>query len=126
MKKICFAFIAVLALVVSCKGRKAAAEPEWEASIPTDSIYCRDPFIVADPQTKTYYLFRSSTTAEGLGGVEVFKSKDLAVWSEPERVFKVPEDNFITGSVCLCLISKKFAELCILFTVLNKHTSDEY
>ena len=99
MKKICFAFIAVLALVVSCKGRKAAAEPEWEASIPTDSIYCRDPFIVADPQTKTYYLFRSSTTAEGLGGVEVFKSKDLAVWSEPERVFTVPEDNFITGSV---------------------------
>ena len=99
MKKICFAFITVLALVVSCKGRKAAAEPEWEASIPTDSIYCRDPFIVADSQTKTYYLFRSSTTAEGLGGVEVFKSKDLALWSEPERVFTVPADNFITGPV---------------------------
>ena len=64
-----------------------------------DSLYCREPFIVADKATKTYYLYRSSTTAEGLGGVEVFRSKDLKEWRGPERVFTVPADNFLTGTV---------------------------
>ena len=97
MRHLTFIFLSVLALAVSCKDRKPAVAPE--AGIPTDSIYCRDPFIVADQATKTYYLYRSSTTPEGLGGVEAFTSKDLKTWSGPERVFTVPEDNFITGRV---------------------------
>ncbi len=97
MKKHLFILAAVLCATVSCKtgGRRAEAP----AGIPTDSIYCRDPFIVADEATKNYWLFRSSTTDEGLGGVEAFKSKDLKLWSGPSRVFTVPEDNFITGAV---------------------------
>lgn len=86
-----------LAMTVSCKDRKNVQD--FEAVTPLDSIYCRDPFIVADKATKTYYLFKSSTTDEGLGGVVVIKSKDLKMWSEPQRVFTVPEDNFNTGPV---------------------------
>ena len=97
MKHLSFIIFSILALVVSCKERKVEAVSE--AGTPTDSIYCRDPFIVADKSTKTYYLYRSSTTPEGLGGVEAFTSKDLKTWSGPERVFTVPEDNFITGRV---------------------------
>lgn len=98
MRRYIFIFLALSLLMVSCKERRAVSSGE-EAGIPTDSIYCRDPFIVADPGTKTYYLYRSSTTEEGLGGVEAFTSKDLKTWSGPERVFTVPEDNFITGTV---------------------------
>lgn len=66
-------------------------------------IYIRDPYILADPQTKTYYMYRSSSVSDDkgkmLGGVEVFKSKDLKQWEGPVRVFTVPSDNWITGGV---------------------------
>ena len=88
--------ILAMALATSCTARHSTAP---EAVIPIDSIYCRDPFIVADKSTGTYYLYKSSTTPEGLGGVEVFTSRDLKMWTEPERVFTVPEDNFLTGDV---------------------------
>jgi len=90
--------ISVLALAASCGNRPKEVTGTADG-IPTDSIYCRDPFIVADQATKTYYLYRSSTTEEGLGGVEAFTSKDLKTWTGPERVFTVPQDNFITGKV---------------------------
>ena len=98
MKRLPLIFAVMLAVVVSCKNGGSSAGAE-EVGIPTDSIYCRDPFIVADKATGTYYLFRSSTTDEGLGGVEAFKSKDLKLWKGPSRVFTVPADNFITGAV---------------------------
>lgn len=92
--------LAVCLCVLSSCGSPAgrSALPEGPC-IPTDSIYCRDPFIVADPGSGLYHLFRSSTTEEGLGGVEVFKSKDLCTWYGPQRVFTAPEDNFINGYV---------------------------
>ena len=64
-------------------------------------IYIRDPYILVDTRTSTYFLYRTSsvTTNDGnvLGGVEVFKSKDMENWEGPVRVFTVPEDNWITG-----------------------------
>lgn len=92
-------FIISFLISLSFFGCKDKRVSESGVTLQLDSIYCRDPFIVADKATKTYYLYRSSTTAEGLGGVEVFKSKDLKGWSGPERVFTVPADNFITGTV---------------------------
>ena len=66
-------------------------------------IYIRDPYILVDARTSTYFLYRTSsvTTNDGnvLGGVEVLKSKDLENWEGPVRVFTVPEDNWITGNV---------------------------
>ena len=101
MRKHLFIILSILALVASCKGKTSATSTDSEVGegTPLDSIYCRDPFIVADKNTKTYYLYRSSTTAEGLGGVEAFRSSDLEKWYGPERVFTVPEDNALTGGV---------------------------
>lgn len=101
MRHLPIIILSVLALAFSCKDRpsKGSSSTETGEGTPSDSIYCRDPFIVADASTKTYYLYRSSTTPEGLGGVEAFASKDLKTWMGPERVFTVPEDNFITGRV---------------------------
>ncbi|MBR5661249.1 MAG: family 43 glycosylhydrolase [Bacteroidales bacterium] len=99
MRKILCFVLPVLALLASCKDRKGVDLSSLGPGVPTDSVYCRDPFIVADAATKTYYLFRTSTTAEGLGGVEAFRSEDLETWYGPQRVFTVPEDNFINGGV---------------------------
>ncbi len=67
------------------------------------NINIRDPFILADAKTKTYYMYRSSSVkgknGETIGGVEVFKSKDLKNWESSSRVFTVPENNWITGAV---------------------------
>lgn len=66
-------------------------------------IYIRDPYILVDKNTNTYYMYRSASTKSSsgkvLGGVETFKSKDLKHWKGPIRVFTVPENNWITGRV---------------------------
>lgn len=66
-------------------------------------ILIRDPYILADSKTQTYYMYRSASTrgenGKTLGGVEVFKSKNLKSWEGPVRVFTVPENNWITGGV---------------------------
>ena len=61
-------------------------------------IRIRDPFILPVPETGYYYMYRSSSNGE-LGGVEVFKSRDLKEWDGPVRVLTVPEDNWITGGI---------------------------
>ena len=66
-------------------------------------IYIRDPYILPDAKTGTYYMYRSASTkndkGELMGGVEAFKSKDLVNWEGPLRVFTVPEGNWITGDI---------------------------
>ena len=104
--------IAAPSILTGCKmksGGKASEDsifnlPEGQApgALRIDSIYCRDPFIVADEASKTYYLYRSVPVKEsgnGRGAVEAFASKDLENWYGPERVFTVPEDNSLTGVV---------------------------
>jgi GH43 family beta-xylosidase len=66
-------------------------------------INIRDPYILAEQKSQTYYMYRSSSVkddnGEVRGGVEVYKSKDLVNWEKPVRVFTVPENNWITGVV---------------------------
>ncbi|MGM9804208.1 MAG: glycoside hydrolase family 43 protein [Muribaculaceae bacterium] len=65
-------------------------------------IHIRDPFVLADASSQTYYLYRSAmqdTPGGKVGGVECFTSKDLKTWSGPHTVFTVPADNWITGKV---------------------------
>lgn len=81
---------------------KEALKPQTE-KIALADIYIRDPYILADSKTGTYYMYRSSSRRNeigvNLGGVEAFKSKDLKTWEGPVRVFTVPETNWITGPV---------------------------
>ena len=52
----------------------------------------RDPFILPDPATQTYYLYASDYKT----GVMAYRSKDLRHWSEPAPVFRRP-DSFWGG-----------------------------
>ena len=63
-------------------------------TISTDHIRIRDPFVVADRASMQYYLF-GTTDADpwnGVGiGFQVYRSRDLKLWSEPEYAFRPPE-----------------------------------
>lgn len=56
-----------------------------------------DPFILADEETKTYYLYTSNngrmTGTRGVGTM-AYTSKDLLNWEAPKAVFIVPDDAF--------------------------------
>ncbi len=53
-------------------------------------IPVRDPSILADADSRTYYLYTSIAN----GAVVLYKSKDLAGWEGPFPVFQVPEGSW--------------------------------
>ncbi|EHL12214.1 hypothetical protein HMPREF9624_00521 [Oribacterium asaccharolyticum ACB7] len=63
-------------------------------TIPTDLIRIRDPFIVADHTSMLYYLFGTTDKDPWNGkgeGFQVYRSRDLKLWAEPEFVFYPPK-----------------------------------
>ena len=60
----------------------------------TADIRIRDPFIYADPQSKTYYMYAQAGNRAGSTflGVEAYTSKDLVNWTAPRPVLILPED----------------------------------
>jgi GH43 family beta-xylosidase len=70
-------------------------------SIHHSQIRVRDPFIYADANTKTYYLYASIANRDDsiVNGVEVYTSKDLNMWHGPSPVFEVPSDFWAKSMV---------------------------
>lgn len=66
-----------------------------------ENIKIRDPFILADRASKTYYMYASGTNSSQKGGlgVKVYKSKDLKNWANPVTVFAVKSDFWGNRSV---------------------------
>ena len=60
------------------------------ASIPTEDLRVRDPFIVTDAAAGKYRLY-ASRPWQGGNGVDVYESRDLKSWTGPTRVMTVPE-----------------------------------
>ena len=55
-----------------------------------NDIHIRDPYILADAGSQTYYMYASkSNRTDSKLGVEVYKSKDLKSWEGPIPVFNV-------------------------------------
>jgi GH43 family beta-xylosidase len=78
-------------------GTAPALAKIWDLS----DIRIRDPYVVADASTKTYYMFAQMGNRAGAQqtGVEVYTSKDLETWDGPEPVFVVPDDFWARESV---------------------------
>jgi GH43 family beta-xylosidase len=91
---------ALLSFGVSSCNSASNKKTEW---IKNSEIRVRDPFILADKTTQTYYLYASienRTMDESEGqGVEVYTSKDLQNWTAPKVVFQVPDDFWATQRV---------------------------
>ena len=99
--KILFLF-SILSLAVSCNQSNntsktpvlIANEGFAEASeLTLDKIRIRDPYIVPETSTKTYYMYAQMENRADANekGVEVYSSKDLKTWTGPDPVFTLPE-----------------------------------
>jgi hypothetical protein len=64
--------------------------PQVRMNVPLDSIVLSDPFILADQQSKLYYM-------TGTGGM-LWKSKDLKFWNGPYRVAKTDSTSWMGSS----------------------------
>jgi len=75
----------------------AAADPAPVAAgdgLQTADIRIRDPFIYADRETGTYYLYAQAGNRAGSGfiGVEAYAGRDLCHWEPPRPVLTLPPD----------------------------------
>ena len=61
----------------------------------------RDPFILADPDTRTYYLCTSLYPSEERQrpGVGLYTSSDLVAWQGPFAIFDTPDDFWAQGII---------------------------
>jgi beta-xylosidase len=68
------------------------------ATLHRSEIRVRDPFVLPDPETKTYYLYSSTThgmdASEPRKSVVVYKSADLEHWSAPVTVAEFPPGHW--------------------------------
>lgn len=92
-----------------------------QKSLTLKDINIRDPFILPVEKEGVYYMYASSPTREDgklYGGMIAYKSRDLKRWEGPIRVFDVPRDNWITGTVWAPEVHK-YKGKYYLFATLN-------
>ncbi len=74
---------------------------EATPSVSLADVRIRDPFVLPDPDTQTYYLVTALPPGEGRArpGVGVYTSKDLATWEGPTPIFETPADFWAQGPI---------------------------
>ena len=72
------------------------AQPSAGTGLKLPGIPARDASILADSDSRTYYLYTSPETPAG--SVVAYKSKDLASWEGPTSVFQVPSESWAKSS----------------------------
>ena len=93
----------VISLAVMAIAAVGALYAQSEAKQELKDIFIRDPYILPVEKDNIYYMYATSTTigadGEKIGGVKVYKSKDLQHWSDPVQVCVIPESNWSRGVV---------------------------
>ena len=92
----------LILLAFACVVALGAAAQTATQTKRLQDINIRDPYILPDAKSGTYYMYQSSSTqhdGKWYGGVVAWKSRDLKTWEGPVLVFDVPRDNWITGGV---------------------------
>ena len=110
MKRLFLTLTLAIAAIVGANAQKTLKD-----------IYIRDPYIMPVEKEGVYYMYASSPTQENgqtYGGMVAWKSRDLKTWEGPVRVFDVPRDNWITGTVWAPEVHKYNGKY-YLFATLN-------
>ena len=110
MKKLFLTLTLAIAAIVGANAQKTLKD-----------IYIRDPYIMPVEKEGVYYMYASSPTQENgqtYGGMVAWKSRDLKTMEGPGRVFDVPRDNWITGTVWAPEVHK-YKGKYYLFATLN-------
>ncbi len=73
---------------------------DMEKTYTLADLRIRDPFIVPDEATQTYYLVASLPAGpEGRPAVGLYSSRDLETWTGPTIVFETPADFWAQGPI---------------------------
>lgn len=75
----------------------APAAAATDAPLMTSHLRIHDPFVVAEQDSKTYWLFSKNdpaVTGDKRLGIMAYASADLAHWQRPKLVFALPADNW--------------------------------
>ena len=107
MRKIIFILLSTLVWDISTKAIAQYGENSGIISnqqIAVADLRIRDPFILADKKTKTYYLYRQiangrGDSTRGVRGVEVYESQNLEMWKGPKIVYQQPADFWANDQV---------------------------
>ncbi|MEE4454206.1 glycoside hydrolase family 43 protein [Novosphingobium resinovorum] len=87
--------LALLGLIPASSGTAdAQAEAPPAASLLLPQMPLHDPWIVADPATRTYYLYtrnEPALTGDKRLGIMAYTSRDLRHWTRPHMVFALPQ-----------------------------------
>ncbi len=79
----------------------AAASPA--STIHRSQIRIRDPFVLPDPETQTYFIYSTtdwgSEAEQRTKSVIVYRSNDLEHWETPTPVFAVPQEHWARESI---------------------------
>jgi hypothetical protein len=88
----------VALLVSAALDAASAAPPEAAGAQQRSQVRIRDPFVLADAATRTYFVYSSTThgidSQEARKAVVVYRSRDLETWEAPTPVFEVPPDHW--------------------------------
>jgi beta-xylosidase len=87
-------------------------------------IRIRDPFVLADASTQTYYMYAQMdnrlTRDSDEKGVEVYKSADLKSWHGPTPVLILPDSSWAKNMVWAPEVHEYFGKY-YLFVTLTSH-----
>ncbi len=85
-----------------------------------EEIYIRDPFVLADAASKTYYMY--GQMGRRASGVEAFASQDLKTWSDPVKVMEVPAEWWARDMVWAPEVHR-YRDRYYLFVTLTRRAS---
>ncbi|MDO8970973.1 MAG: family 43 glycosylhydrolase, partial [Saprospiraceae bacterium] len=101
---------------------KSTSTTDSEYPLSLADIRVRDPFILADRESQTYYLYAQggnrALNDDADLGVEVYSSRDLVQWSEPKTVFERPK-GFWGGPAIWAPEVHKLDGVYYMFTSFN-------
>lgn len=84
---------ALLAAALLATAGAALLPPKAAAPLVMTAMHLHDPLIVADRETRTYYLFTRNEAAmsgDRRLGAMMYASRDLKHWTRPKVVFALP------------------------------------
>ena len=84
-----------------------------------EEIRIRDPFIVA--HEGSYYLYGTIGEDQGEKNLHTFISTDLKHWSEPKRIFTLPEDSWGKEQLWAPEVHRYNGKFYLFVSILGKH-----
>ena len=94
------------------------------ATVHRSQIRIRDPFVLPDPATQTYYLYNTTdwgnVAEQQTKAVIVYRSKDLENWETPTPVLSVPEDHWARESIWAPEVHRYRGKYYLFVTLTSK------